>query len=228
MGMVIGLGQARYWTIDTPEGDSLAYGQRIQDYVNKIQSDGWTASALAARRPGQAIDPTKLDDHAGSRAEVPAEMFPPVLIVDTDESVLDFNGGSPGGYFVSQRFRDAVEVLDPGIHQFVPFELRRHDGQLYEGRPYYILRIMRLINAINLAQSPQLRQVGSLVTPTETTMFHIEDDAPFVVHADRIEGMGLWRDTRNPQFIFASDRLVTLLRERAPTGWASQATFIEI
>ena len=233
MGIVIGQGPLYpERTIGTPEGDTAERGMRIQDYMNKIKSEAVVASLwsgrearIAARLAGQ--EPPPIDQHAGTRAQVPPEMFPPVLIVGNDDPLDDWNGNAIG-YIVSQRFRDAVEVLDPGTHQFVPVELRRHDGQLYEGRPFYYMRVTRLINAINLAQSPKLRQVGSLVTPTETTMFHIDRGQSFAVYADRIAGMGLWRDIRSPEDIFASERLVTLLRERAPTGWASQETFTEL
>ena len=217
--------------LNTPEGDVRAINQRITDYLRKIKSETTTASIFRARDAVQAgLPQPPLDLTADIRAQVPEEMFPPVLIASNNETFTDFDGGYGKGYIVSQAFRDAVERFDAGVHQFIPVEIRRKDGGLHDKRPFYILRVTRLLNTINVAASPDLRRVAGKPTDpvTDTTRFHFTKNATFAVHADRTAGMGLWRDVRSEHDIFVSQRLVDLLREGNTTGWAANYTFTEV
>ena len=173
--------------------------------------------------------PPPIDMTADVRAQVPEEMYPPVLVASNNETFTDFDGGGVGGYIVSQAFRDAVESFDKGVHQFVPVEIRRKDGGLHAKRPFYILRVTRLLNTVNVEASPDLPRVFEKATDpvTDETKFYL-NRAKFVVHADRTSGMGLWRDIRDTQYIFASQRLLDLLRDRNITGWRINSTFDEI
>lgn len=160
---------------------------------------------------------------------MPGEMFPPVLVASNNLEFKDFEGGT-GGYIVSQAFRDAVETLDKDVHQFVPVEIQRKDGGLHDKRPFYFLRVTRLLNTINVEASPLLRRVDSKPRTEpmkDTTMFHLGDTA-FTVHADRTAEIGLWRDIRSPNHILASQRLIDLLKARGITGWAANSTFTEL
>ncbi len=221
--------------LNTPEGDVReVINRRITDYLQKIKHDASVASMMARREARNAaraagLEPPPLDLTADIRAQVPEEMFPPVLIASDNETFTDFEGGYGKGYIVSQAFRDAVERFDAGVHQFIPVEIRRKDGGLHDKRPFYILRVTRLLNTINVAASPELRRVSGKPTDpvTDTTRFHIHT-AKFAVYADRTEGMGLWRDVRGESLILASQRLVDLLRERNTTGWAAFSTFTEV
>lgn len=215
--------------LNTPTGDLFEIDKRITDYLQKIKSETTTASIFRASEAVQARLPQPpLDMTADIRAQVPEEMFPPVLVSSNNKAFTDFEGGSGVGFIVSQAFRDAVERFDAGVHQFVPVEIRRKDGGLHDKRPFYILRVTRLLNTINVAASPDLRRVSGKPTDpvTDTTTFHIHT-SKFVVHADRTEGMGLWRDVRGASLILASQRLVDLLRECNITGWAAFSTFTE-
>jgi hypothetical protein len=214
--------------LDTPAGDLDAFDGRITAYLETAKSEALRKSLSAPPPPpGQPWPPV---DYSGDiRAEVPAEMYPPVLVASNNESFTDFEGGSGLGYIVSQAFRDAVERLDKDVHQFVPVEVRRKDGGLHDKRPFYYLRVTRLLDAVNLAASPDLPRVAGKPTDpvTETTMFHLQR-APFAIHADRTAGMGLWRDIRAPSLILASERLLELLRERGLTGWRTWSLFDEL
>lgn len=215
--------------LNTPEGDVREINQRITDYLQKIKSETTTASIFKASEAVQAgLPQPPLDMTADIRARVPEEMFPSVLIASNNETFTDFDGGYGKGPIVSQAFRDAVERFDAGVHQFVPVEIRRKDGGLHDKRPFYILRVTRLLNTINVEASPDLRRVSGKPTDpvTDTTRFHIHT-AKFAVYADRTAGMGLWRDVRGESLILASQRLVDLLRKCNITGWAAFSTFTE-
>jgi hypothetical protein len=214
--------------LNTPEGDVFEIDNRISEYLQKIKSEARRAGINAPPPPpGQPWPP--IDHTADIRAQVPEEMYPKVLVASNNKPLDDMDGGYGHGYIVSQAFRDAIETFDKGVHQFVPVEIRRKDGGLHDKRPFYILRVTRLLNTINVEASPELRRVmGKPTDPvTDETLFHLHP-ADFVVHADRTKGMGLWRDIRNTQHILASQRLVELLKERGITGWCANSTFTEV
>ena len=220
--------------LNTPAGDVFEINKRITDYLEKIKGDATVASMMSGREARIAaraagLEPPSIDMTADIRAKVPEEMFPPVLVASNNQEFTDFEGGYSKGFIVSQAFRDAVERFDAGVHQFIPVEIRRKDGGLHDKRPFYFLRVTRLLNTINVAASPDLRRVSGKPTDpvTDTTTFHITS-AKFAVHADRTAGMGLWRDLRSKYDILASQRLVDLLQERNITGWRANSTFTEI
>ena len=216
--------------LNTPEGDILAYGQRISAYLQAIKSKATTASIFKVRDAHFAgLPKPPIDMTADMRAPVPEEMFPKVLVATNNHPFKDFEGGFGEGYIVSAAFRDAVEIFDKGVHQFVPVDIRRKDGGQHDNRPFFILRVTRLIGAINFDASPELRPAGG--GPRED----VKEDTPvvsygttFVVHADRIAGMGLWRDLRTGHLTLAGQRLVNLLTERKLTGWSALAKFVEV
>ncbi len=220
--------------LNTPEGNLDDFDRRITEYLEKIRSSGIDASMALPPEVWQAtvgsgLPRPPIDFTADVRAQVPEEMYPPVLVASNNDAFTDFEGGSGVGFIVSQAFRDAVESFDKGVHQFVPVEIRRKDGGLHAKRPFYILRVTRLLNTVNVEASPDLPRVSGKATDpvTETTSFHLTR-ANFVVHADRTAGMGLWRDIRSQNDILASQRLLDLLRERNITGWRINSTFDEI
>lgn len=220
--------------LNTPAGDVFELQKRCTEYLEKIKGDATVASMMAGREARIAaraagLEPPPIDMTADIRAKVPEEMFPKVLVASNNETFTDFDGGSGFGYIVSQAFRDAVERFDKGVHQFIPVEIRRKDGGLHDKRPFYFLRVTRLLNTINVAASPDLRRVSGKSTDpvTDTTMFHL-GSSKFAVHADRTTGMGLWRDLRSTHHILASQRLVDLLQEGNITGWRANSTFTEI
>jgi hypothetical protein len=220
--------------LNTPEGDVFEIDRRITEYLQNIKSEASRASMwngrearIAARAAG--LPPPSIDHTADIRAQVPEEMYPKVLVASNNNPLDDLDGGYGHGYIVSQAFRDAIETFDKGVHQFIPVEIHRKDGALQDKSPFYILRVTRLLNTVNVEASPELRRVdGKATNPvTDETKFHL-GSTKFAVFADRIEGMGLWRDIRSTQHILASQRLVDLLQERDIAGWRANSTFTEL
>lgn len=220
--------------METPEGDSEAYSKRITEYLQNIKSEATRASmwnGRAARNDARAagLPPPPIDMTADLRAPVPEEMFPKLLVASNNIPFRDFEGGFAHGYIVSHAFREAVEVFDKDVHQFVPVEIRRKDGGLHEKRPFYFLRVTRLINAINFEASPELRPAGGgpreEVTETTPLLTHRNS---FAVDAAKTAGMGLWLDRRSGHMIFTGQRLVAELTKQRIKGWSAFSSFVEI
>jgi len=59
-------------------------------------------------------------------------------------------------WVVSQQVKDIIEGLKPGKHQFLPVRLRNGKrGEPLES-PYYIMRILPVIEAVDVDRSPSL------------------------------------------------------------------------
>ena len=239
MGAVLGYKHfgAENRMLNTPSGDLDEGEDRISDYLQKIKSEGiqatsgWAARDVIRAALAAGLPPPPVDMTAGVRARVPEEMFPPVLVSSNNDVFPDFAGGYGWGTLVSQAFRDAVETFDMGVHQFVPVEILRKNGGQQDKRPFYILRVTRFLDTVNVAASPNLPIVGGNIKNepiTDRTPFHL-NRGNFAVFADRIQGVGLWRDVKDPEScILASQALLDLLLARKITGWRADGTFSEL
>lgn len=83
----------------------------------------------------------------GTGERLPDNAPLPTSATQRDKEPLADLFSMPGLNAVSQAFKDAVEDLDPGVHQFWPINLKRKDGTPYEDR-YYILNIAQSFPAI--------------------------------------------------------------------------------
>jgi hypothetical protein len=89
---------------------------------------------------------------------------------------------------VSQPIRDYVEAIEPGVHQFIPFDVTLKTGERPAHR-YYLLNICSLLDAID---------------PNQTTARRANEAGPFlafvglnrriVARADKVAGKVLWMD----------------------------------
>ncbi|MGQ5719940.1 imm11 family protein [Pseudochrobactrum asaccharolyticum] len=133
-----------------------------------------------------------------------------------------------GGTAVSQAFKDAVELIEPGVHQFFPVEILLKDGTLYKD-PIYFLNIATRVESIN----PELGGFNRSFNPKTPDRFYwsaASGKAEFLaVYKDRIAGRALWKDNRfGGIYDFASDALLEQLRKTAPNGWDIKDYFQEI
>jgi len=133
--------------------------------------------------------------------------------------------GIGGSHAVSQRFKDAIESVEPGIHQFIPFELWGQGGELIE-KPFYFWRIRTSLDAI----SPELGGVK----PSRNSPNHQWNILPgdgrekLAVHKVSIDGRAAWCDVRMPVRRFVLDEAVTALKEHGVVGWTSDYYWKEI
>lgn len=92
--------------------------------------DGFEAEQLNLLRGGTAIaDPAKLPTSAN--ADDKRQFNTDVVMVSAGFS--GGGGGGGGGVVVSQGLRDAIETVEPGVHQFFPMVLKQQDGMPFEG-----------------------------------------------------------------------------------------------
>ncbi len=160
-----------------------------------------------------------------------SEHFPRRVQLTEGKRVFDFNNYIAGGGAVSQRFRDAVEAIEPGVHQFFPVELLHRDGTPY-GEPLYYWNITTAIDAIR----PDLGGVHKMGDPNRpgthgwviTSGVKHHDRKQLAVDAATIAGRAAWRDVRMISRDFISDALIAALRDAGTEGWVLTTEWAEI
>lgn len=173
-------------------------------------------------------------DHWGQ--PVPEEVIVKAVRITKGKTLHAWNnyvhcGGGGDGMCVSQAFRDAVEAIEPSVHQFVPFDVLNKDGTRYSDN-FYFFKAYNMIDAIN----PELGGVK------KSPGFHYDKGNPddyrwnfvsgardkLAVYSDRIAGRAAWRDRRLPTELFFSDTLVGRLKAENLEGWRAVNYWQEI
>ncbi|MCP4079957.1 MAG: hypothetical protein GY743_06900 [Planctomycetaceae bacterium] len=65
-----------------------------------------------------------------------------------------------GEFGVSQAFKDLLEEMEPGVHQFFPLEIRRKDGGSVEGN-YYVFVTCVLLDTALIPEKSNVVQKGT-------------------------------------------------------------------
>ena len=118
-----------------------------------------------------------------------------------------------GLQFVSENFRQVVEELEPGLHEFFPFQLR--NGKRGDPAPqqYYVMNIMTQCDCIDYEQggvSVDRRHDGSITYFSPERISH----EGMVLKSDIIVGKHLWRAKYLGGSFFISDDFMALYRKR--------------
>ena len=127
---------------------------------------------------------------------------------------------------VSLRFKDLVESIEPGVHQFFPIELLRQDSVTPYGEPFWLLNVTTRVDAISLVNSAMYQrgedgQFGPIDPDGRFTGYaHYVLKSPpppakcrITVFKDRISGRALWYDFRYITSQFCSEAMMAGIRE---------------
>lgn len=117
------------------------YIQGISLHQNLRPSFGW-----------ESVPPGWTYPFLGGGTPVAAETVPNrAVLLSRHKTIPDFIV-LPPAMGVSEAFREMVEDLDPGVHQFFPVTLSRKSGELIDKR-YYALNICRRLDAVIVEKS---------------------------------------------------------------------------
>ena len=124
---------------------------------------------------------------------------------------------SDGGIVVSSRFKDAVEELDPGRHQFFPVTIEDKKGDVVPGK-FFLFNIVGRIDSIIEERSNLKPEGRGLIRGWGYT----RKVGPWQCALDQrvIDGGAGWVEERYDGCWFVSDRLAEVLRERKMTGFS--------
>ncbi|WP_208347473.1 imm11 family protein [Pseudaestuariivita rosea] len=112
-------------------------------------------------------------------------------------------------YIVQKPFRDLIEKLDPGLHQFFPIEVRLRNETPHDPSCYAI-NVTETRDSILDEQS----SVEKFVTnPNNTDKHIIYYKKDVTVDPIKLTDIHLWREARYPWSLLMSDELRDALKE---------------
>ncbi|WP_424932473.1 imm11 family protein [Amaricoccus macauensis] len=129
----------------------------------------------------------------------------------------------PGLNAVSSRFRDLVEELEPGVHQFFEIEFREQDGIPIPGQ-YYTFNCPRRIDTILVNESGLGWKEARNGMPTPNT-----PRRQFCISSNASGGAHIWCENfKRVAGIMVSDQFAAEVKKRELTGLEVKATCNEL
>jgi hypothetical protein len=127
----------------------------------------------------------------------------------------------PGSGFgaVNSKIKDAIEAIEPGVHQFFPVEIVMPDGSLAE--PYWFMNVVNRVNAIALAQCVEVYEFfynKDEYPGWSVVRFNTQPDTIIAVRKNVIQGKALWYDYKF-RGIFFSEALAKFIIENEIRGY---------
>ena len=110
-------------------------------------------------------------------------------------------------WIVSEAFKDMVESLEPGVHQFFPVEVIRKSGEPVE-KTYFFFNILRMLDPIIVERSDVQWQ-----TLTSGLKVLLPTGKKRVLRRSVIAGCHVWRDAHMREHVYLSDELVELMQK---------------
>jgi len=169
---------------------------------------------------------------------IPAELVPVHARMDKGKRFYDCFNNFQFADGVSKRFKDLVEEIEPGVHQFFPVELFLQDGVTPYGEPFWLLNVATRVDAIALEHSNMYKQGedGQFGPIDFEGMFnhlakYVEKSglpSLITVYKDRIAGRALWCDHRFGARTFCSEAMMAGMRAQGMQGYGIKFTVNEI
>lgn len=143
---------------------------------------------------------------SGRRAK--PESVPKVIRWKSRRKLLDYEGAYVG-YSVSDRFRDLIEEIEPGVHQFEPIRFVAKDGQLLDERWFW--QICNRIDGMHEELTNMVFNVKVWTPPPKP------DVGKPVYDLRKIGAAQFWHDMHT-KGTFASDEAKARIDEAGITG----------
>jgi hypothetical protein len=130
--------------------------------------------------------------------------------------LVDIVGTSFETYAISQRVIDIIEAIEPGVHQYLPYQLIQPDGSVHPDQRW-LLNVCTRIEALDYERS-------NVIAMRDREHFFMDrtNDHHLVMRKSVVEGRALWYEYRyvgtQGQFLL-SDRFWNALNEAGCTGW---------
>ncbi|WP_146006567.1 imm11 family protein [Bradyrhizobium forestalis] len=131
------------------------------------------------------------------------------------EAMYDWLVVRGGATLVSSRFRDAVEQLDPGRHQFFPVVVEDKKGRAWPGSFFIFNVVGRIDSIIEDRSSFKVTGRGQI----ENWSYQRVGPWQCTLNATVIGDRACWIEHHHSECWFISDRLAALLQERGLTGF---------
>ena len=172
------------------------------------------------------IPPINVGLKSDAHAYLP-EHFPKRVILQRGQ-LFDYNN-IVGGLAVSQRFKELIERVAPGVDNLYPVEIYNPDSSRYNGSFWY-WNVTTVLDAVNHEWGGGIQSLSGPIDGTHMWSFtrgpRVRDR--MAVHADQIKGLAGWFDLRKPASFFISDALLEGMRAEGMEGWDIESEWSEI
>jgi hypothetical protein len=124
-------------------------------------------------------------------SEILAAKPDPYFVLTSTKSQLmpSVFGGAETPWHVSAEVKSILEELEPGIHNFIPVNVRRQDSGVNEGI-YYIVHVTAAINAVVIEETSFARGVGRAAYERSS---QLDPMGKIVIDGSKIGGRHFWR-----------------------------------
>lgn len=122
---------------------------------------------------------------------------------------------------ITNHVRDAIEALEPGVHQYLPFELYYKDGTPVPGERWY-LNICNRLDTI----APEHCNIG--VYPDVGKYFTGNGPPDVKVWKHKVAGHAIWSEWKYNNRTYVSDALADALKAMGAHGWAFRQYLPEV
>ncbi len=189
----------------------------------------WTARRLAEglERKGPEVPrlgPSRIPKLIeGWRWPIPDEPFRDQL-KRPEEEMVGIVGSSFGTYAISQKVIDIIENIEPGVHQYLPYEMINLDGSVHPAKRW-LLNVCTRLELVDIERS-------NVVEVKDVDTFGLVAGKPrkLIVDAKRVMGRAIWceyRCTGTPSKTLISDQFFDALQVAEIRGWEPHYSFRE-
>jgi hypothetical protein len=181
-----------------PKPDSFPSADLVEGERGKL--------VLEDRTPDGGINIAIMRNHSGRR--VKPDSVPKVIRWNMKRKLLDFEDVFINT--VSDRFRDLIEEIEPGIHQFVPVKFISKDGSDLAARWFW--QICNRIDGVNREYTNWTLSNGAVWKPVQGQANKL------VIDLDAIGTTKFWHDKHVSGATFVSDDAKQRIEGAAITG----------
>lgn len=145
-----------------------------------------------------------------------------------EDSVVDIISTSFGTYALSQRVIDIIESIEPGIHQFIPYEMLNPDGSVHPAKRW-LLNICTRAEVINVERSNVVwmdfgggrRKFGDITAGGRQP--HI------IMNAGEASRRAMWCEWRyhSGTVYIVSDRFWDAMQAEGIIGWGPHHSYLD-
>jgi len=198
----------------------MAYviGDNYEDkFCNTIIEFSEGDDALQAFFKATPANPLTINDADWrSGTWIAPEVVPTKVRITEGDAIYDWRTVRGGAILVSGRFRDCVEELDPGRHQFFPISVEDRSGAFKPG-PFFLFNVVGHIDSIVEARS----NFTTLGRGVSEAWIYQRDVGPWKCAMDIsiIGARACWTELHYGRRGFISDRLAALFRQRGLIGF---------
>lgn len=187
---------------------------------------------IEARCMAGSADPTSVDYPWFGPSELPSLLegwrFPmpdrpfTARLKERQGSLVDIINSGLGTWAISRRVIDMIEAIEPGVHQYLPFQLLQPDGSVH-GDQRWMLNVCARAEVVDVEKS----NVQWMAPPLNFRFMNAPGERRLIVKAAEAAKRAFWYEWRyhNAQGTFTSDALWAALQSAGVRGWEPHFAF---